>query len=215
MNPDSWPFNLWEDMMKEAANLSSFQSTFQNDPSPVLYWPNVDDVLLQALTEREQVVIRMRYEQGMTYKSISDEVGVKIERVRQIVAHARRKLREPRYFNRLWAVPAREVFRCQTECRELARQNEQLKEQIVLLSKGTEAGKVEKRLQMPLNSPVDALDISMRSRNRLIANRIDTVGDLINCTEAKLKSIPNLGKASIENIKTALARYGYELKPDK
>lgn len=214
MSSDTWPNNLWEELVEEANGSVHCRELVQNYSPPVLYRPALDDMLSQALTERERKVILMRYEQGLTYKAIGAEFGIKQERVRQIVAHARRKLREPRYFNRLWAVPVREVFRCQAEIHALTKQVEQLNEQIALFSKEVEAGKAEKRLQMPLDSPIDALDLSMRSRNRLIAAGIGTVGDLIDRSESDLENIRSLGKVCMVNIKAALARYDYELKPE-
>jgi len=54
----------------------------------------VEDALSQ-LTEREQIVMRLRFMDGMTLKEIGDHCGVQLERIRQIEAKALRKLRHP------------------------------------------------------------------------------------------------------------------------
>lgn len=215
MDLETWPNNLWEDIMEEARHSFRYQEEVEAGPLPILYWPVLDEVLSHALNEREQMVIQMRYVQGMTYKAIGVEIGVKPERIRQMLSHARRKLRMDEYFYRLWAVPVREVIRYQKEVQTLTGQIEQLNQQLSLLSREIESEKVQRRLLMPLNYPVDALDISVRSKNCLVMNGIETVGDLIQCTESKLQSIPHLGKVCMNDIISALAKYSYELEPEE
>jgi DNA-directed RNA polymerase alpha subunit len=65
--------------------------------------------------------------------------------------------------------------------------------------------------QMPLDSPIEVLDLSVRSHNRLIAHGILTVGQLINCPISELKQIKGLGKKCLSEIRSALSKYGFEL----
>ena len=50
---------------------------------------------LAGLTEREEEVIRYRFQQDMTFDDIANEIGITRERCRQILAKALRKMRRP------------------------------------------------------------------------------------------------------------------------
>ena len=208
-----WPYNLWEARL----NSPQFKSTPNSDekePAFVLYWPNVDAVLSSALDERRQKILHMRFARKMTYPAIGDEVGSSPERVRQIIGSSIRILREPQYFSQLNAVPECSIHQLQKAAQELSHHNEDLKSQITLLCGNNNTEVIEKRSEVPLDSRVDSLGISVRSINCLIAHGIETVGDLIACKESTLKGFKKLGKVSIADIKTALANYGYTLKPE-
>ena len=49
---------------------------------------------IKPLTEQQELVMRLRKEEGMTYQEIGEGLGVTRERVRQIYAEARRRLAE-------------------------------------------------------------------------------------------------------------------------
>jgi len=53
----------------------------------------VQDAINKYLTERQQLVIRMRYCRGHTLKEVGVAIGVGKERVRQIEGRAERELR--------------------------------------------------------------------------------------------------------------------------
>lgn len=62
-----------------------------------------------------------------------------------------------------------------------------------------------------LLSPVDDLELTVRSANCLKAENIFYIGDLIQRTEVELLKTPNLGKKSITEIKDVLASRGLSL----
>lgn len=208
-----WPYNLWEAIL----NSPQFKFTPNSDeqePAFVLYWPNVDAVLSSALDERQQKIIHMRFARKMTYRAIADEIGSSPERVRQIIGSSIRILREPQYFSQLKAIPECSIYQLQKVAQELRHHNEDLKSQITMLCGNNNTEVIEKRSEVPLDSRVDSLGISVRSINCLIAHGIETVSDLIACKESTLKGFNKLGKVSIADIKAALANYGYTLKPE-
>lgn len=64
----------------------------------------------------------------------------------------------------------------------------------------------------PVNRPIEDLDLSVRSFNCLKRQGINTLQDLLNCTEADLTNIRNFGTKSIEEVKEKLSELGYSLK---
>ncbi len=62
-----------------------------------------------------------------------------------------------------------------------------------------------------LLSPVDDLELTVRSANCLKAENIMFIGDLVQRTEVELLKTPNLGKKSLNEIKDVLAERGLSL----
>lgn len=56
---------------------------------------SLEYAITNGLTEREANIVKMRYQQGMTYDSIGKVYGITRERVRQIHNKALRKFRHP------------------------------------------------------------------------------------------------------------------------
>ena len=56
--------------------------------------------------------------------------------------------------------------------------------------------------------PVEELELSMRAYNCLKRADIDTVGQLIQKTEQEISKVRNMGKKSLEEVKTKLAELG-------
>lgn len=211
-----WPQNLWEDISHSLPWCIGNKEKL--DEPTVLFTHNLDSVLASALDERQQMVIRMRYEQGLTYREIGGVFGVGIERVRQIKCDAVRKLREPRCYLRLCAVPKLEVRQLQSQVKELTRQKEELEKRIeILLSKISEADaqKAVTQLRTPLDTPIAEIDLTMRATTCLIAHNIKTIGELIKYTKSELSEMHNLGKKSAADIERALNACGYELKTER
>lgn len=63
-----------------------------------------------------------------------------------------------------------------------------------------------------LSTPVEALDLTVRSYNCLKREGIHTVGELISRSEADLMDIRNFGAKSIDEVKDKLASMGIALK---
>jgi hypothetical protein len=69
----------------------------------------------------------------------------------------------------------------------------------------------EAKPQLPLDSPLEALNLSVRSHNRLAAAGIQTIGQLVSCSVEELAQVPRLGKRGLAEVLDALAKQGYEL----
>jgi DNA-directed RNA polymerase subunit alpha len=61
---------------------------------------------------------------------------------------------------------------------------------------------------------IEELNLSVRSYNCLKREGINTVGDLVQKTEAELLDIRNFGQKSIDEVKAKLDELGLELKPE-
>jgi DNA-directed RNA polymerase subunit alpha len=74
------------------------------------------------------------------------------------------------------------------------------------------------RIRGVLATPIDDLDLSVRSRHCLDSENIRTVGDLVVRTEAELLKVRNFGKTSLTEIKKKLAgmnlSLGMSLSPE-
>lgn len=69
----------------------------------------------------------------------------------------------------------------------------------------------EPEIDPVLLSPVDELELTVRSANCLKAENVYYVGDLVQRTEVELLKTPNLGKKSLNEIKEKLASRGLTL----
>ncbi len=63
-----------------------------------------------------------------------------------------------------------------------------------------------------LDTPIEDLDLSVRSFNCLKRQGVNTIGQLVECTEADLLNIRNFGAKSIEEVKDKLQGMGLGLK---
>lgn len=56
-------------------------------------------------------------------------------------------------------------------------------------------------------APIDELELSVRGHRCLVNEYIETVGDLVNKSDAELLRIPNFGRKSLREIHEALDRF--------
>ncbi len=64
-----------------------------------------------------------------------------------------------------------------------------------------------------LDTPIEELDLSVRSYNCLKRQGVNTIGQLTECSEQDLLNIRNFGAKSIEEVKDKLQGMGLSLKP--
>ncbi len=70
---------------------------------------------------------------------------------------------------------------------------------------------VERKLDPIMLRPIDDLELTVRSTNCLKGEHIYYIGDLVQRSEADLLKTPNLGKKSLNEIKSVLASRGLSL----
>lgn len=69
----------------------------------------------------------------------------------------------------------------------------------------------EEKLKEVLQTPVDELELSIRSNNCLKNADINTLGDLVQRTEEQMLETRNFGQKSLEEIREKLAEFGLSL----
>jgi DNA-directed RNA polymerase subunit alpha len=74
-----------------------------------------------------------------------------------------------------------------------------------------ETRQISDELERKLDMTIEELDLSVRAQNCLESENIQTVRDLIGKTEAQLLAVRNLGKTSLQDIKTKLSNLGLSL----
>jgi len=105
-----------------------------------------------------------------------------------------------------------------TQCVDTVLENHPNHQRAILFKKDIESSKTmfydeekEKkrtRKSQILETPISDFELSVRSRNCLKKMKIDTIGDLLNITEAELLSYKNFGETSLREIKTILEPKG-------
>ena len=65
-----------------------------------------------------------------------------------------------------------------------------------------------------LGKTIEEMDLSLRSFNCLKRAGFDTVGDIVEKSEAELKTIKNFGKKSLEEVKDKVHEMGLSLKDE-
>ena len=68
-------------------------------------------------------------------------------------------------------------------------------------------------IEKVLETPIEELELSMRSFNCLKRAGINSVGELIQKTEAEIAKVRNMGKKSLEEVKNKLAEMGLAFRP--
>ena len=132
----------------------------------------------------------------MNLEQVAAMMSVSRERIRQVEAKAMRKLRHPRYRNKL-----KELFPDWPGFPELEPENEKVETQY--------DGPIE---EMPLE---ELHDLSVRAYYQLMRAGICTVGQLTQLTYAEVRKIRNMTVRSVEDIVTSLAKIGCELKAEE
>ena len=169
---------------------------------------------LDELTEREQKIINLRFRSLMTLEAVSKVFGVTRERVRQVEAKALRELAKPKYFNRWYTVPKRELLdvaderdKARLECIRLCQRLEDIiaRYGIPVNVDATEEEAGEKDFDL------DVMGLSVRSYNGLKRAGVNTVGQLRGMTKTKIKNIRCLGAKSLDEIVKKASGFGIEI----
>lgn len=185
-------------------------------------------VLNIFLSERERVCVELYFDKELTYEKVAEQFNVGKERIRQIVAKALRKMRNPSRFKYIKyglegakvLVETRKEELRKSHLKELIRQNEKMEKKLDRFPRLEEL--VDVKNVRVLSTPIEELELSARSYNCLKrwknysdGKDIKDLYDLTFVTEEELMKCRNLGRRSLEEIKTKMAEFGLHLKEVK
>jgi DNA-directed RNA polymerase subunit alpha len=188
-----------------------------------------EDAYVATVSEGGTLEMRLTVERGQGYvraeqnKSDADPIGVMavdsifspVQRVNYSVSETRAGARTDLDSLSL------EVFtdgriRPRQALQEAARQ---LTDILGLFTNGYEGPRTEARNRVGravINDerPVEDLELTVRSYNCLKREGVDTIGQLATMTEEELMNIRNLGMKSVDEIRSKLIEYGYQLESE-
>lgn len=193
-------------------------------------WEGLMYAIKNGLSERERKAINLYYERGLTLEEAGAEFGVTRERVRQMLAKSVRKLRHPvwRKLIEVGQEMAAEESEYQKKREELDRKNAVLDEDEAILSERLKRLS-EARLLLQANgmwyqgisvkegsgdakpsaidyqpitmTPIEAMDLSVRSYNCLKRRELNTLGLVMDAARnGELSKVRNLGRKSLEEV---------------
>ena len=185
------------------------------EDNKVYYSPRlIEEVMTQHLTERENKVLQMRYEWGMTLEEVGSELGATRERIRQIEAKAIRKMRTRK--RDIMCAPAIDYRKELSDNEVLRNQVNYLQSELDKIRNITPEQREEAdKKRSVMETSIDELDLSVRSYNCCKRAGINTLGDLSMKTLNDMYHVRNLGRRSLQEIEKKMAEYGLRFKPEE
>ena len=220
----TWPWNLVSDIITRKYDYPSDDEAYQKAVkenqlfTAKLYVPGFLEAL-EDLTDREQKVLRLRYEEGMTYEQTGNEFGVTRERIRQVEEKAMRKLRNPFFAKQYILVDAKTT-------QDLKKENENLMLQVITLrdkltkiyeAVGCKADVAKEKASEPIKPEpehmhsIDNMELSVRSYNCLCRAGIKTIDQLRGKTGQDLMKVRNLGRKSMIEVIEKAKEWGIDI----
>lgn len=191
LDEKDYPNNLLDDILN--AGVFTLDPI---DPIPDDFMGSLAYVLW-TLTERERIIICMRYEKHMTYIDIGKEVGVTRERVRQAVAKALRKLRYPDRLKYLrYGVSGVESRRVRVAAEKAVEDYKKALE---------DEGK-----NPALKLGIEEIGLATRSYNVLVRGGLSTVEDVVNLGYDGVCKLRYSGRKTVNDIVRCLRAVGVE-----
>jgi|GEM_PF-1625721 len=175
----------------------------------------LDYVISETMSEREALLLKMRYKENMTYADIAKAVGNSSSTVTHSIRKAERKLSQP-IRKRKIRLGMHNLFKYVIECEE-NRLEAIYRRKISSLERANAILRQEKYIpESPesdiINEGIEVLDLSVRCYNVLRRANIQTVRDLVDTEPEKIFNLPNLGRKSLEELLDVLYEKGFAYK---
>ena len=175
----------------------------------------LDYVISETMSEREALLLRMRYKENMTYADIAKAVGNSSSTVTHSIRKAERKLSQPIRKKKI-RLGMHNLFKYVIECEE-NRLEAIYRRKISSLERANAILKQEKFVpESPdldiIDEGIEVLDLSVRCYSVLRRANIQTVRDLVDTEPEKIFNLPNLGRKSLEELLDVLFEKGFAYK---
>lgn len=173
---------------------------------------DMGQLLDDYVTEREALILRLRFINGLSLQAIADIINVTHERVRQLEAKAIRRLRHVVYTQKL--LQSSQIQENQEKIEEQQRTIAALESQISYLR-----GQIEQEVgyePLALTNTIDMLELTNRAYNSLRMSGIQTVKDVLkSILSDEIHSLRGMGRNSLNDILFRLHQLNYlESFPD-
>lgn len=208
-----YPYNLIPAINGENDDSYLRTNADEDCETPTSYYSPgiIEEVMNKVLSERENKVLQMRYQWGMTLEEAGKQCGVTRERIRQVEAKAIRKLRFHR--REIRCVQESELIESQNEAEHYKAQAEYLQAELDKIRNITPEQRTEAEKKGTfLETSIDELDLSVRSYSCCKRAGINTLGDLCGKTYTEMQKVRNLGKKSLQEIENKMNEYGLRFK---
>ena len=178
---EEYPYNLISTIIDESVWELSLPTEMTEDHLAGL------EFAISQLDEREQTIIRLRYEQRQTFAEIGAVFNISVNRVSQVERKALRKLYHPKnlkYYK--YGIEGYKVKKEEVEEAERKRSYD----------------------EKAMETTIYDLDLSVRTFNNLIRAKCEKVSDLVVLSEEDIVNLKNMGKKQLEEVALKLKTLG-------
>lgn len=178
---EEYPYNLISTIIDESVWELNLPTEMTEDHLAGL------EYAISQLDEREQTIIRMRFEERQTYAQIGEHLGISLNRVSQVARKALRKLYHPKnlkYYK--YGFEGHKVRQAEFE----------------------EAERKRAYTDKVMETTIYDLDFSVRTFNNLIRAKCEKVSDLIALSEEDILNLKNMGKKQFAEVALKLKALG-------
>lgn len=201
--------------IKDTNYPQNIYNTLFGHKSPNDYGPITKDmtlglsVALSELSEREEEMIRLRYEKKMSYKQIGVKYGVTQGAVRNVVERALRRLRHPyrSSFIRYGVIGGVSKVRDDAFERGQNVGYQRGYQDAIIAGKGIDPNSAEAQVERDKEIPLVELNFGVRIHNCLVRRGLYTAADAIALDSQAIRRIRNLGKKEFKKSLYAFEKW--------
>ena len=178
---EEYPYNLISTIMDESVWELNLPTEMTEDHLAGL------EYAISQLDEREQTIIRMRFEERQTFSQIGEHFNISVNRASQVERKALRKLYHPKnlkYYK--YGLEGYKVRQAEFE----------------------EAERKRAYTEKVMATTIYDLDFSVRTFNNLIRANCGNVGDLVALSEEDILNLKNMGKKQFAEVALKLKALG-------